>query len=117
MSARNAMVHRCNVERDASLDTQTSPWGGDPPPDWDLHLTDLHCRFWFDSGQTKYDGQKQVEITTRKLVVPLGTDITEDDRIVSVRDRRGRVVADGPMRIDSVGDREDHRVLRVVDVR
>lgn len=117
MSARNAMTHRCDVQRDASRGDGGNDWGGDPAPDWQTHLDELHCRFWFESGQTIYDGTKAVELTTRKLIVPWGTDITEDDRIVSVRDRRNRELADGPMRVDTVGNRDGHLVLSLVEDR
>jgi hypothetical protein len=117
VSARNAMTHRCTVQRNSSLGGGTDPWGNDAASDWDPHLAGLSCRFWFAGGQTIYDGQKQVELTTRMLLVPEGTDITEDDRIVSVLDRRGRELADGPMRVDALGRRDGHLVATLVDDR
>lgn len=111
------MVHRCDVERDASLVGPADDWGGPATPVWNLHLNELSCRFWFEQGSTVMDGDKQVELTRRKLIVPEETDLTEDDRVVNVRDQRNRVLADGPMRVDSVGRREGHLVAWLVDVR
>lgn len=122
MTARNSMIHRCNVERDGSLGLHEDPWGGDDVPEWTTHLTDLSCRFWWQeavgiTGSTIKDSEKLIEMTRRILIVPEGTDIHEDDRVVSVRDRRDRELADGPMRIDAVGRRDGHLVCRLVDVR
>lgn len=111
------MVHRCTVQRDASVGAGGDPWGNDQAPAWSDHLVDLPCRFWFEEGRTIKDGDQQIELTKRKLVVPDFTDITEDDRVFNVRDRRGRELADGPMRVDSVGRRDGHLVAWLVDVR
>jgi len=111
------MTHRCTIERDGTRGTGTDPYGNDPAPSWATHLSGLVCRFWFDSGSTVIDGDKAVEVTKRMLIVPAGTDVTEDDRVVSVTDRLGEVLADGPMRIDSVGHRQGHIVLTMVDER
>lgn len=117
MSARNSMTHRCDIQRNSSLGGNTDPWGNDAADDWGPHLTDVSCRFWFRDAQTIYDGQKQVELTTRMLILPLETDVTEDDRVLNVRDRRDRELADGPMRIDSIGNRDGYIVLVLVDDR
>lgn len=115
--ARLSMTNRCDVQRDANYGQSEDAWGNDDPASWQSHLTSLPCRFWFDGTETVIDGVKGTEVTTRKLIVPAGTDITEDDRIVSVKDRLGVELADGPMRIDSVGHRSGHIVVTLVDVR
>ncbi len=115
--ARLSMTNRVDVQRDANYSGSADTWGNDSPANWQAHLTSLPCRFWFDGVQTVVDGIKSTEVTTRKLIVPAGTDITEDDRIVSVKNRLGVELADGPMRIDSVGHRSGHIVLTLVDVR
>lgn len=111
------MTHRCDIQRDSSAGLGTDPYGNDPTPAWGAHLTDLPCRFWFEEGKTVIDGDKATELTIRMMIVPAGTDVTEDDRVLNVTDRLGASLADGPMRIDSVGHRQGHLVLRMVDVR
>lgn len=34
--------------------------------------------------------------------MPLGTDVTEDDRIAQITDRQGSVLWAGPLRIDAI---------------
>ena len=116
MSARESMTHRCRIDRDASLAAAPDPYGAPGLPVWAQHLTDIPCRWWYEGTRTVLDGGSQKEISRRKLICPLGTDVTEDDRIAWVHDQRGRELAEGPMRIDSVGLRADHMVLTMVEV-
>jgi hypothetical protein len=111
------MIHRCTLQRDASRTTTPDPYGNHELPSWQTHLSDLHCRWWFQATRTIMNGDTQQEVQVRKLVVPLDTDVTEDDRVLEVVDRRGRQLSVGPMRIDSVGDRLDHKVLTMVEVQ
>jgi hypothetical protein len=111
------MTHRCLIERDAARLQSPDPYGNSGLPDWETHLENVPCRWWFEGVRTQVEGAKELEISTRKLVVPLETDVTEDDRIAWVHDQRGRELADGPMKIDSVGHRADHLVLKMVEVQ
>lgn len=115
--SRTAMTHRCTIERDVNHGDNADPWGNDEPASWTDSREDIPCRFWFEDATTVIDGTKASEMTTRKMILPKGTDVTEDDRILSVTDRLGNAVADGPMRIDSVGHRMGHVVVTMVDVR
>lgn len=115
--ARASMTSRCVIERNARRGTGTDPYGNDPEPLWEALSVGTPCRYWFDGVRTVMDGDKATEVTTRKMTVPSGTDVTEDDRIRSVTDRLGNTLADGPMRIDGVGHRRGHIVLTMVDVR
>lgn len=118
-ATRNTMTHRCMIERDSTHGgVGEDPYGNDAVPAWtDTTLTEVHCRFWHENTRTVFTGSEQLEVERRKLVVPVDTDVTEDDRIAEVRDRRGRLLAAGPMRIDSIGHRRDHLVLVMVQVR
>lgn len=141
MTARNAMTHRCTIQRDASHDarpavwTPDSPiltpdgpvvgvdprdeWGGDAAPQWDAIPTEttVPCRYWYDDSVSIQDGEKRILAATRYLQLPIDTDVTDDDRILVVTDRRGRVLAQGPMRIDSLGAHErDHLVAKLVAI-
>lgn len=115
--ARSSMRHRCTIQRDANHGGGTDPYGGDAAASWAALHTSLACRYWFSAARTVIDGKLQTEIKTRMMLVPTGTDVTEDDRVLSVTDRLGNEIADGPMRIDSVGRREGHIVLTMVEVR
>lgn len=121
MSARGTMHMRAHVQRDANVGQGGGTWGQDSPPVWQDHILALPCRFWFDdtarNTQTVKDGDKDVVMSGRKLIVPEGTDIREDDRVVSIVDRLNRELADGPMRIDTVGRRKGHLILQLVDIR
>lgn len=117
MTARNSMTHRCQIDRNAALEGAPDPYGSPATPQWALLTTGVPCRWWFEGTRTVLDGGSQKEVSRRKLIVPLETDVTEDDRVAWVHDQRGRELADGPMRIDSVGRRADHKVLTMVEVQ
>ena len=117
-STRNLMTHRCTIERDTKHGgVGEDPYGNDDVPVWTDLATDVRCRFWHESTGTTFGGNEQVEMETRKLVVPLDTVVDEDDRISDIRDRRGRLLAAGPMRVDGIGRRLDHYVLTMVEIR
>lgn len=86
-------------------------WGGSPEPDWKPHLVDLPCRVWFQSGREVTSPDKTAVIEDRKAILPVDADVTEGDRLRSVTDRRGREIQPGPMRIESVGRKDDHLLL------
>lgn len=111
MSARASMRHRCTIERDNSDQAPTDSWGDQPEPDWKPHLENLPCKTWFETGREAIDTKVEA-IETRRMMVPLGTDVTEADRVAFVTDRRGvRRLFEGPANIESVGARADHLEL------
>jgi hypothetical protein len=101
------MDHLCNIER-VSL---ASDGGGGQVETWGAQHTNLICRGWYKSAGVMPLGGKAVIAEQRSVIVPLGKDIREGDRIVSVRDRAGNVIFAGPMMIDSVAHRQDHQQL------
>lgn len=111
MSARAQMTMRATVQRDSSKEGDPDSWGHSEEPDWDDHLEDVPCRVWFNSEREVTDGQKTAAIEDRRAIMPLGTDVTEGDRIANVTDRLGAELFDGPIRIESVGRRQDHLAL------
>ena len=117
--ARRTMTHRALVQRDANFGGLANNWGDDSVPDWQTHIAALECKFWFEerfSGPA-VDGNRSATLTRRKMIVPKGTDITENDRILNVEDRLGNEIADGPMRIDTVGYRKGHIALTLIEDR
>lgn len=109
MSARQRMRQRATVER--QMQTQRDDFGGRGTPDWRTHITELPCHLWQKSGREVADGQKVVAVDDRRMIVPLGTDVTTKDRIALVTDRLGTELFEGPMRIESVARRADHLEL------
>lgn len=111
MAARGAMNMRAAIERDANAG-MTDPGGQPVPPDFQPHLSGLPCRTWFEQREEiTQDIRKNIVIEERRMVVPLATDIIEDDRVVQVTDRLGSEIFSGSARIESVGRRQDHLAL------
>lgn len=114
------MVHRTTIQRDASMSAAVvkDEWGGDQAPNWAATTTTtVSCRYWYDDSATIMDGERRILTTARMLLLPIDTDVTDDDRIGDITDRRGRVLAAGPMRIDSIGPHErDHLVAKLVRI-
>lgn len=109
MSARSTMRHRCTIQRDQA--GEDTGYGGQEDPDWQDHLTDQACHFWFRAGRQITDGSKTAVVEDQRLLVPLGTDVKATDRILTVTDRLGSTIIQGPLLIDTVGRRQDHLVL------
>lgn len=115
MTTRTAMVHRCDIQRDAGRLSEDK-WGDQADPQWADHLTDVHCYYWYGQQQTVIDGSRTLEVAGMFLVLPHDTDLTADDRIEAVLDRRGRTVKSGPLRIDSLGSRSEHMIAKLTEV-
>jgi hypothetical protein len=114
-SSRVGLTDRCTIERDSSAGT-SGAWGQPDAPSWGPHLTDHPCRAWVDSGREPIEDGKSVVLVDRRLSLPLGTDVTESDRIASVT-RRGVQVFDGPMNVRTVLTYPDHLELSLEVVR
>lgn len=113
------MTHRCTIQRDAKHATNLDEWGNDEPPVWGdaVTQTGISCRYWYDDAATIMDGEKRIMSAARYVLLPIDTDVTEDDRVSTITDRRGRVLVEGPLRIDSLGAHElDHLVAKLVTV-
>lgn len=115
VSSRVGMRHRCTIER------KTSPgpdgWGGPKAGEWAEHLTGLPCNAWSEAAREPVDDDRTAAFEDRRLSVPLGTDVTEEDRVLVVTDRRGRTVMGGPMGIEGILTTGDHLELIVQVIR
>lgn len=121
MTARNAMYHRTTIQRDsnAQSDDAQDEWGNQLPASFTTTSTTngVHCRYWYDASMTIMDGEKRILSTARFMLLPISTDVTVNDRVGDVTDRRGRVLAAGPMRIDELGTHEfDHLIAKLVEI-
>ena len=109
VSSRVSLTHLCTIERDANLGTPDD-WGTPSTPDWQDHLTDQPCRIWAAAGREQMDSSTTAVIEELRMIVPLGTDVTEKDRVGDVT-YRGSTIFAGPIGIRAVLHREDHLAL------
>jgi hypothetical protein len=84
------MVYTCDVERPTP--TGTKDENNQPLYTWETYLTGQKCAFTTLSGGEKQDNQVAYYISTYKLILPYGTDITVLDRVKNLRDRGGNLV-------------------------
>lgn len=108
------MTQRATIERDMAAGTDD--WGNPLEPVWSTHLTGVPCRTWFTTGREVSGPEKTAVVEDRRLIVPLGTDVTEADRVAQIADRQGTVLHSGPIAIEKVGRREDHLDLMLEGV-
>lgn len=107
-STRLSLTYLCTVERQATV---SADGRGHTTGDWATHISDLACRFWTSEGsEALIEGATIAPLASSRLIVPLGTDVTEADRIVSVT-YRGGTVQDGPLGVRAVLWRSDHLEL------
>lgn len=111
---RRTMTMRATVERDTKTDTDA--YGGRAAPTWTTLHASLPCRVWAVSEREVQDGDRQMVVASQKMAVPKGTDITERDRIASIKDRRGNTIIGNAMLIRSVAYRGTHLELDIEEV-
>lgn len=68
------------------------------------------CYAWATREREIVDGEKVAVVADWRMIVPKGTDITEDDELVSIQDRLG-------VSIESVIRRAGHLELVLEEVR
>jgi hypothetical protein len=114
MTARSVMRHRCTTLRDhAGPDN----WGDQGPSDWEPNLTGVPCYAWLDKAERVIGTDQDVMLVEMRLLMPLGTDVLESDRVAEVTDLHGSTtILDGPLLIDTIGRRLDHLVLLLKQV-
>ena len=115
LSSRVGLRYLCSIERDANAGGSDA-WGGPPAPDWQP-LASVRCNAWTSAGRELVEADRTAVIVDRRVSVPLGTDITEADRVVSVTTRSGALVFEGPMNVSAVVRFEDHVELSLERVR
>lgn len=108
------MTHRCTIERDQA---GADGWGGTATPDWQEHLADVPCRTAGPNvGREAVTDERTVVVVDQRLLVPLGTDVTERDRLGDVTSR-GTVILPGPVGIEAVLRRSTHLELVLTELR
>lgn len=109
------MRHRCTTLRNVDSGTPDA-WGDPGGPDWQPRLTGQACHAWFASGHRRIAAGDNVVLSDLRVLVPLGIDVTTNDRLGDITDRRGTVIVPGPLLIDVIATRADHQVLFVKEV-
>jgi hypothetical protein len=114
VATRLALIHLCTVQRNANAGT-TNGRGNPNPPDWQPHITSVMCRFYAAPvRETEHVEEAGViAVANMKLLVPLGTDVTERDRISAIT-CRGASLAAGPFEIRAIIPRRSFLELTLV---
>jgi len=106
---------RATVQRDSRV---TNDYGDSGAPNWETHLSALACHAWNKpGGQTSgitYGDEAVTSDYYPVMIVPLGTDITETDRVYEIQDLRGNQLF-GTMTITVVLRRPGHLEVRMKD--
>ena len=82
-------------------------------PVWEM-LATIPCYVWAKRGDTFHKGELSADETRYGAIVPLGTDITSEDRFEKVHDRASTELFP-TMYIDAVLPRKDHLELKMRD--
>ena len=106
MSARSKMSHRVTTERDTA-GTQRDAFN-QPVTHLTSPLSKHPCYWQVRTEQFAADGDKLTAIASHLMLLPLKTDIQEQDRVTSVAERRGKSLKDTKLRVVAVVRREDH---------
>ena len=115
MSCRTRMTMRAFFQRNsAGADDYGQPapqvWGAIPS----AAAPKTPCWTWVRSGDTRHRPEVSQDSTEHRMIIPLGTDVTSDDRVEKVQDRAGTELFP-TMYIDAVLRRRDHLELRLRD--
>ena len=110
MGAVQRMTHKLYLQRNQA---STDAYGQPEPADWQT-LSTVKGHVWVDSEDTTHRELGSVVAGRYKGMVPLGTDVTERDRVLKVEDRAGNELF-GVLYIDAVSRRSTHLGMRFRD--
>jgi hypothetical protein len=114
MTARSRMTQRALVQRytPGASDDSGNPTAGS----WATHLSALACWLYGSTEKEAVTEETTAVITDLRLMVPLSADVTEQDRINGVTDRRGTAIEAGLLHIDTVLRKRTHLQLSLTRV-
>lgn len=104
MSSRQRMTMRATIERDSA---SAGNWGSSSKPTWTTLTSNLACYAYVSRGGTRHGTDATVETQVLVVLVPLGTDVTANDRISTITDRQGTELF-GKHYVDRVNRRKLH---------
>ena len=109
MPARSRMTMRASIQRDGASDNSL----GSPGPSSWANLGDpVACYAWHGGSRRAFGTPIEIGTVRGSMIVPLGTDITKNDRVSTIVDRRGTEIF-GAMDIDGVETRRAHLEVRL----
>lgn len=100
MTARSRMILRALVERFAS--PGDDDFGNPLPGSWSTHISALPIWVHGSTEREAVTEETTAVVTDLKALIPLGSDVTESDRLNQVKDRQGNVVYAGILGIETV---------------
>lgn len=103
-NARQRMTQRATLERDSAAQATATkdPFGGKLVPAWTTVAHAVPCWCWSEQRSESVDTARTVVTEGLRIMFPLGTDVTERDRVAVVKDRAGQVVQQGPFGLGGV---------------
>ena len=110
MTTRQRMTHRAIIERNGNL--APDAYGQPDVPIWYPHVSAQPCYFWEPTGQRgEIVGERNADVYAHRLLLPLLVDVTEEDRINGITDRRGQTITAAVFNITQVVRKPDHLLL------
>lgn len=111
-----ACIHTCTLERDQNARSTSDGW--ESSPDWQANLTDQPCYFWQTTGREDVtDKDTIVGVGQPKMMVPLGTDVTDQDRVSAAGiTYQGSTLIVGPLEVRTVIAKADHLELVLAQI-
>ncbi len=104
--SRTQMTMRAIIARNSTITTDA--YGHPEAPSFATLGDPIPCRVWSVNRREVNDTRKFVLEEQLRCGMPLGTDVTEDDRITEIKDRLGVVIWAGPIRIDDIQHKHTH---------
>lgn len=98
-ATRVAFHHRTSVLRLTS--EGTNAWGHSDDPTFETLTARVPCRGWMVAGKEAVTVDRTAVIRDLRCMVPLDTDVTEDDQLGDIIERE-TVIFEGPHRIEAV---------------
>lgn len=113
MSVATRMYMSAAVYRNAQ--TATDNYGHLKPDDWQF-VANAMCLVWTGPGRLSRNVDREMQVDTPQLLLPLSANIKVGDKILSVTDRNGNVMLGAAM-VESVTRKRTHlqAVLKRVD--
>jgi hypothetical protein len=95
--------------------TSTDDYGQSKPDDWQL-VVNIMCVMWTGIGRLSRNYEREMQVDTPQLLLPLSANVIVGDKILAVTDRNGNVML-GPSRVEAVTRKRTHlqAVLKRVD--
>lgn len=111
VSVRSRMIHRCTLQRDdAGIDNDI---GAKQVPSWDDNVEAQVCFFYTTQGREIIQDRGAV-FSALRMLLPLGTDVNEKDRVLNITDREGNHLFTGALQIRSILPHHTHLEVDLV---